>query len=159
MSGETYFRQPDRSRANIIRDKFIELPRKNIDIRAVENADYRSGLPKVVNTAIYVGEDLLAIGDVRWRGRRYDEMAFPKSLYDALALWHMENPSTPAFVVWAFGDEMDVRAWQYNPKEKYEPRVGGRTDRFDDRDIGPMIYVPSGRLETPKVIWTRAELI
>jgi hypothetical protein len=157
-----YFRQQDRTRANSIRDKFIEPAKKRgIDIRAVENTDYGSGVPLSINTAIYIGEHLLAVADVRWRSRRYNEMEISnKDLYNHLARWHMENPSTPAFVIWAFGDTMDVLAWQYNPNEKYSPRPGGRSDRGDERDFEPdMIPIPSDKLERSETIWTRAGLI
>jgi hypothetical protein len=161
MSRPQYFSQGDRVRANKIRDLFIEPAKAVIPkIHATENTDYRVGVPKQLNTVIYVEKELLAIADVRWRGRPYSEMEITKkNLYNYLVKWHEVQPDIPAFIVWAIGDKLDIRAWQYTPHEEYVPREGGRHDRGDDLDIELVIPIPYFKTETPKQVWHRAGIL
>lgn len=155
-----YFVQSDRTCHNKIRDKFIESIKPIIGVHATENTDYARGVPKQLNTVIYVDNELLAVGNVLWRNRIYSDMEITKkNLYDHLVRWHEKNPDIPAFVIWGFGDKLDVRAWQFTPNEKYEPRTGGRYDRGDDLDVERVIAIPFSKLELPKQIWRRAGIL
>lgn len=160
MARTQYFVQSDRTCHNAIRDLFIKPIKPILNVHATENTNYSRGVPKQLNTVIYVGNELLAVGNVLWRNRIYSEMEITKrNLYDHLARWHEKYPDIPAFVIWAFGEKLDVRAWQYNPNEKYVPRPIGRFDRDDPLDAEMGIPIPIHKAEVPIQIWRRAGIL
>lgn len=154
-----YFKQSDRERHNKIRSKFIEPIRESANARAVEVTDYQRGIPSTINTAIYFGETLFGLADVRWRDRWYDTMdVSQRNCYMPLSIYG-DLEDIPLFIIWAVGDGLEVRAWQFDSDVDIPPKKGGRTDRNDPRDKEEMVPIPTEWLETPEGIWKRSGLI
>lgn len=141
-----------------IRERFM-APIKHLGGRAVSN-DGRSGLPRQINTRIFLGDSLLAVADTRHRSRSYDPMELSmRDGYGPLVDYVKSNPGELAFVIWGFGDALSAKVLIVDPDARVETTLGGRSDRSDPYDMDTMARIPFGWLKTPEEVWRAAGLI
>jgi hypothetical protein len=154
---QKYGSDGDRHRHDVIRDKFIE-PIKWLEPRAYRNAG-SAGIPVQINTIITVGGEVFGVAECRQRSRIYDQMELSRRNGFDPIVEYMRSSGNPGFVIFGFGDRLDVRVHIIDPAATLETCVGGRSDRSDPHDYEEMVRIPYRLLLTPSDVWKAAGLL
>lgn len=91
-----------------------------------------------VDYGVTRGDELVGVAEVKVRGRAYDTLML--SLHKAQALRRFAHEGLRAWLVACVPSGVYVR--RISARERFDIRLGGRTDRGDWQDVEPVAHFP-----------------